>query len=48
MIPLIIPYKYLYVQKHSHDVRLRFVRKLSLHETENFIFDKVTLQLRYH
>ena len=42
MIPLIITYKHLYVQKHSDDVRLHFVRKLSLHETEHFIFAKLT------
>ena len=45
MIPLIIPYKHLYVQKHSDDVTLRFARKLSFHETEDFIFAKLTLQL---
>ena len=45
MIPLIIPYKHLYVQKHSDDIRLHCVRILSFHETENFVFAKLTLQL---
>ena len=47
-VPLIIPYKHLYVQKYSNDVRLRCDRNLSLHETKNFIFAELTLQLRYH
>ena len=33
MIPLIILYKHLYAQKHSHDVRIRSLRKLSFHTT---------------
>ena len=30
---MIIPYKHLYGQKHSHDVRIRSLRKLSFHTT---------------
>ena len=30
---MIIPYKHLYAQKHSHDVRIRSLRKLSFHTT---------------
>ena len=30
---MIIPYKHLYGQKHSHDVRIRSLRKLPFHTT---------------